>query len=176
MEKIIIQYFKTPLGDLVIGDFKSKLCLADWRYRKMRRAIDHRIQKQLNAAYSEGTSDLIKSTKSQLNEYFSGNRKTFEIGLLLVGTAFQKRVWQELMKIPYGETETYMGLSKKLGNEKAIRAVANANGANAISMIIPCHRIIGSNQSLVGYAGGLASKKKLLQLEGAISSSQLELF
>lgn len=176
MEKIIIQYFKTPLGDLVIGDFKSKLCLADWRYRKMRGAIDHRIQKQLNAAYSEGTSDLIESTKSQLNEYFSGNRKTFEIGLLLVGTAFQKRVWQELMKIPYGETETYMGLSKKLGNEKAIRAVANANGANAISMIIPCHRIIGSNQSLVGYAGGLAGKKKLLQLEGAITSSQLELF
>ena len=93
-----------------------------------------------------------------------------------MGTEFQKQVWDSLLQVPYGKSETYLGLSKILGNEKAIRAVATANGANAISIIVPCHRIIGSNGDLVGYAGGLPAKKKLLELEGALSTSQLGLF
>ena len=92
---------------------------------------------------------------------------------MLVGTDFQQTVWKTLQQIDYGKTQTYLGLSKQLNNPKAIRAVASANGANAISIIIPCHRIIGSNQELVGYAGGLSAKRKLLALE---QGSQLTLF
>ena len=173
---IKIQYFKTPFGELVLGSYQEKLCLADWRYRKMRTAIDNRLKKGLNAEFVEEPSDIIEKTKKQLNEYFNKERTTFNLSLLLVGTDFQKTVWNELIAIPFGKTNSYLELSKKLKNEKAIRAVAAANGANAVSIIVPCHRIIGSDGKLVGYAGGLTTKKKLLLLEGALKSEQLELF
>lgn len=171
---IRIKYFKTPFGELILGDFNEKLCLADWRYRKMRGAIDKRILTGLNTEYSEGNTSLLEEAEKQLNEFFSKKRKNFDLPLEFVGSDFQKQVWKSLIQIPYGQTESYLGLSKTMGDEKAIRAVATANGANAISIIVPCHRIIGSDGSLVGYAGGLHTKKKLLQLEGALS--QLELF
>jgi len=95
---------------------------------------------------------------------------------LLVGSDFQKQVWNELLKIRFGQTLSYLELSRNLGNEKAIRAVASANGANAISILVPCHRVIGSDGSLTGYAGGLGANKKLLELEGALKSDQLDLF
>jgi len=177
MNKIFIQYFKTPIGDLILGSFQDKLCLCDWRYRKMRDEIDNRIQKGLDLKYFEEESSVIQAAKEQLNEYLNGQRKEFSIQLLLVGSDFQQSVWNELLKIPFGKTETYLALSKKLGNEKAIRAVASANGANAISIFIPCHRIIGSDGKLIGYAGGLSTKKKLLRLEGsAHEGGQLNLF
>jgi methylated-DNA-[protein]-cysteine S-methyltransferase len=110
-------------------------------------------------------------------EYFSSKRKTFDIPLLLIGTDFQENVWNELIKIPFGKTSSYLELSRKLGNVLAIRAVASANGANAISIIIPCHHIIGSDGKLIGDAGGLAAKKKLLELEGYNQfDKQLKLF
>lgn len=173
---IKISYFKTPNGELILGSFEDKLCLADWRYRKMRSSIDKRIQDGLKVEYKEGSSEVIKKTKSQLNEYFTGKRSHFDIPLIFVGTNFQKSVWNALIQIPYGKTQTYLGLSRELGNEKAIRAVASANGANAISIIVPCHRIIGSNGDLVGYAGGISVKKKLLELEGALVDNQMDLF
>jgi methylated-DNA-[protein]-cysteine S-methyltransferase len=177
MEKVIVQNFKTPFGELILGSFDNKLCLCDWRYRKMRNEIDSRIKKGLNADYHEGDSEIIENTKQQLNEYFAKERKTFEIPLLMVGTDFQQKVWNALLKIPFGKTSSYLELSRKLGNELAIRAVASANGANAISIIIPCHRIIGSDGKLIGYAGGLAAKKKLLELEGSNNDGgQLKLF
>ena len=163
--KINIEYFKTSYGELILGSFNDKLCLCDWRFRKMRASIDNRIQKELNADYKIEETSVMQNTKLQLNEYFNGDRKVFDIPLLLIGTDFQKSVWNELLKIPYGKTDTYLELSKKLENEKAIRAVASANGANAIAFIVPCHRIIGSDGKLIGYAGGLNVKKKLLQLE-----------
>lgn len=175
-EKIIINYFKTNYGELILGSYDEKLCLCDWRYRKMRRAIDTRIQNGKDAVYKEGNSNVIDETKLQLSEYFSQKRTEFSIPLLLIGSDFQKTVWNALLQIPYGKTETYLGLSKELNNEKAIRAVANANGANAFSIIVPCHRIIGSDGKLVGYAGGLSVKKKLLELEGALNTDQLSLF
>ena len=165
MNKVHIKYFKTPVGELILGSFDGKLCLADWRYRKMRSRIDKRIKTGLNAEYVEGSSDVIEKTIAQFEEYFKNERKEFDIPLLLVGTDFQKSVWDVLIKVPYGKTDTYLGLSKRMDKEKAIRAVAGANGANAISIIVPCHRIIGSDGNLVGYAGGLHAKKKLLELE-----------
>ena len=106
---------------------------------------------------------------NQLKEYFAGTRKDFDVPLDIEGTDFQKRVWNELQKIPYGKTISYKTLSEKLGDVKAIRAVGKANGQNPIAIIIPCHRVIGANGSLVGYAGGLAIKEKLLHLEGALN-------
>lgn len=177
MNKINIQYWKTIYGELIIGSFENKLCLCDWRYRKMRSSIDKRIATQLKATYQDGSTEIIEQTKQQLTEYFNLERKIFDIPLLLVGTQFQQKVWNKLIEIPYGKTESYLGLSKKLENEKAIRAVAGANGANAIAIIVPCHRIIGSKGELTGYAGGLSIKKKLLVLEGAqFPSKQLVLF
>lgn len=162
---IYIQTYSTPVGDILLGSYDGKLCLADWKYRKMRTSIDKRLQKGLKAEYVEESSEVIVETMKQLDAYFANERKLFDIPLLMVGTDFQKSVWQGLMKIPYGTTASYLELSKKIGNEKAVRAVASANGANAISIMIPCHRIISSDGSLTGYAGGLSTKKKLLELE-----------
>ena len=106
---------------------------------------------------------------NQLKEYFAGTRKEFDVPLDIEGTDFQKKVWNELQNISYGKTISYKTLSEKLGDVKAIRAVGKANGQNPIAIIIPCHRVIGVNGSLVGYAGGLALKEKLLHLEGALN-------
>ena len=165
MHQINIQHYDSPVGEILLGSYKDKLCLADWRYRRMRSAIDKRIQKGLKAEYVEESSSVIEETIGQLQAYFMGERKTFDIPLLMVGTDFQTSVWDGLIQIPYGTTASYLDLAKSIDNEKAVRAVASANGANAISILIPCHRIIGSNGNLVGYAGGLPAKKKLLELE-----------
>ncbi|MCW8954810.1 MAG: methylated-DNA--[protein]-cysteine S-methyltransferase [Sulfurimonas sp.] len=165
MNQINIQYYKVASSEFILGSYGDKLCMLDFRYRKMRNSIDNRIQKFLNAQYIEKDSEVLKETRKQLDEYFSSKRKKFELPLLMLGTKFQKSVWKGLLKIPYGQTASYLELSRAIGNEKAVRAVANANGANAIGIIIPCHRIIGSDGSLTGYAGGLPFKKKLLDLE-----------
>jgi methylated-DNA-[protein]-cysteine S-methyltransferase len=165
MKIISIQYYKSPIGELLLGSFEGKLCLADMRYRKMRTSIDSRIQKGLKAEYVEQGSEVIEKTIKQMKEYFAGERKDFTIPLLMVGTDFQRTVWEGLIKIPYGTTASYLELSKNIGNEKAVRAVASANGANAMAILIPCHRVIGSSGDLVGYAGGLPAKKKLLEIE-----------
>ena len=167
------QIYSSPMGELVLGDYNNQLCLCDWRYRKMRNEVDSRIISGLNATFEEKQTPLLIEVQSQLTAYFDKKRTTFELPLLFVGTEFQQTVWRALQQIDYGTTQTYLGLSKLLNNPKAIRAVASANGANAISIIVPCHRIVGSNQELVGYAGGLSAKKKLLALE---QGSQLELF
>ena len=167
MQNIIyIQHYLSPCGELVLGSYGDRLCLCDWRLNEERgQSIDKRIRKELQAQYVEGGSDAIAKAIVQLNEYFDHKRVEFDVPLLFVGTDFQKTVWEELLKIPYGETISYAGLSQRLGNPKAIRAVAAANGANAISIIVPCHRIIGTNRKLIGYAGGLPAKKLLLELE-----------
>lgn len=170
MNTINIQTHKSPVGEMLLGSYEGKLCMADWKYRRMRTTIDKRLQVGLNAEYVEERSEVIEQTITQLKEYFTGERKSFDISLLTVGTDFQKSVWQGLMKIPYGTTASYLELAKNIGNDKAVRAVASANGANAISILIPCHRIIGSNGDLVGYAGGLVAKKKLLEIENNLLS------
>jgi methylated-DNA-[protein]-cysteine S-methyltransferase len=106
---------------------------------------------------------------NQLKEYFEGTRKVFDVPLDVDGTDFQKKVWNELQKIPYGKTISYKTLSEKLGDVKAIRAVGKANGQNPVAIIIPCHRVIGADGSLIGYASGLDIKQKLLHLEGALN-------
>jgi len=165
MTDICIQYHKTKIGELILGSFEGKLCLLDFNYRKMRNAVDNRIKKGLNADFIEEDSEIIEKTRTELDEYFKENRREFDVPIRMVGTDFQKSVWNALLKVAYGTTSTYLQLAKDINNEKAVRAVAGANGANAIAIIIPCHRIIGSSGELVGYAGGLPTKKRLLTLE-----------
>jgi len=175
MDSIQTIIFNTPFGEMILGSFGQNLCLCDWHYRKRRASIDERIQSGLHSGYVEGESDIIREARVQLSQYFSGDRKHFDLPLLLVGSGFQKQVWKELGQIPFGNTVSYAELSEKLGSKDAIRAVASANGANAISIIIPCHRVLGSDGRLTGYAGGLAIKKKLLQLENALPQGELPL-
>lgn len=165
MDQIEICHYKSKMGELILGSYQEQLCLLDFRYRKMRQTVDARIRQALNAEFVVGENDILASTKIQLDEYLTGGRKQFDLPMLMVGSEFQKSVWRALVQVPYGATSTYLELARAIGNEKAVRAVANANGANAIAFIIPCHRIIGSNGQLIGYGGGLSAKKRLLNLE-----------
>lgn len=113
----------------------------------------------------EKETDAIRKTYLQLKEYLSGKRKNFDIEIEMIGTEFQKKVWKELLNIPYGETRSYKDIAIAIGNEKACRAVGNANNKNPIAIIVPCHRVVGSNGSMTGYAGGLDIKEKLLKIE-----------
>ncbi|MCK5846594.1 MAG: methylated-DNA--[protein]-cysteine S-methyltransferase [Bacteroidales bacterium] len=173
MKNINIQYYKSIIGELIIGSYDGKLCIIDTRYRKMRDRIDNRIKTHLKAEYIIQNSEVIKETIKQLEEYFVEKRDKFDIPFIMLGSDFQKQVWEELINIPYGTTVSYKALSEKIGNPKAVRAVANANGANAISIIIPCHRVVASNGGLGGYAGGLKAKKLLLNVELANLKSLL---
>lgn len=163
---IQIQYYNSPCGILKLGSYGDGLCMCDWQVERHCGRVDHRLKRMLNAEFEEMPSGILCEAARQLDEYFAGNRREFYIPLLFAGTDFQKNVWNELLKIPYGETICYRELARRIGVEQAVRAVANANGANSISIFAPCHRVIGSNRSLTGYAGGLKAKRMLLELEG----------
>lgn len=119
---------------------------------------------------------ILQETENQLKKYFKGELKEFKISINPSGTEFQQSVWRELQLIPYGKTISYQGLANRLGDPKTIRATASANGQNPLAIIIPCHRVIGANGDMTGYAGGIHRKKKLLSLEGAEVMSQMNLF
>ena len=172
---IFIQYYKTPLGELIAGSIENQICILDFRYRKMREAIDQRIQTGLNAIYFEKETPILRTLRLELEAYLKGDRKQFSCAIKMVGSSFQLKVWNALQAIPYGTTISYLELAQHLGNKNAVRAVASANGANAIALIVPCHRVIGATNKLVGYAGGLPTKKKLLTLELAFSQNTEEL-
>ncbi len=162
---IIVQRYVSPCGELRLGSYGGQLCLCDWQVEKHRGFVDRRLMHLLQADMQEDTCEVIETAVKQLDEYFAGQRKTFDVPLLFVGTDFQKKVWNDLLRIPYGETVSYGEMAARTGMPKAVRAVANANRANAISIFAPCHRVIGSDKSLTGYGGGLAAKKYLLELE-----------
>ena len=133
---------------------------------------------RLYGIYPSAPPELVPSSlpylKRQLDAYFSGNLRDFNIPMHVEGTEFQRRVWKELQKIPYGQAISYLELARRLGDEKCIRAAARANGANPISILIPCHRVIGSDGSLVGYGGGLDMKEFLLRLEGVLPKAPVQ--
>ena len=159
--------YESPCGTLLLGSFNDRLCLCDWQVEKHRDHVDKRLKRVLQADFEDSSSAVIEKAIVLLDEFFVGKRKKFDLPLLFVGTNFQKKVWSELLKIPYGKTVSYGEMASRIGMPRAVRAVANANGANAISIFVPCHRVIGSDGSLTGYGGGLAAKKKLLDLETA---------
>lgn len=165
MERIEVARYDSPVGELVIGSIGEWLCLCDWSRSNRHDFNVHRLESHLHAEFEEGGSAIIMEAIRQLEEYFAGLRERFDIPILFCGTDFQRRVWMELINIPYGETISYSELARRVVCPKGIRAVASAVGSNPISIIAPCHRIIGSDNTLTGYAGGLDAKRYLLSLE-----------
>lgn len=164
-KEIITHNYSSPTGEMILGSCDGKLCLCDWINGRRHSRTVNRILKILNADIVKGDSDVIDKAMNELDEYFAHKRTSFDIPLMFAGTDFQKRVWQRLLEIPYGTTMSYGEMSRQLQCPKSVRAIANANGDNAISIIVPCHRIIGSNNTLGGYGGGLDAKRMLLKLE-----------
>lgn len=164
--KICTQIYHSPCGELILASIGDELCLCDWNEKPCAERNKQRLMRLLKADFEEKESETIRQATSQLDEYFAGKRKEFGLKLRLVGTDFQKSVWRALMEIPYGETRSYMQIAERIGNPKGVRAVAQTIGANGLSIIVPCHRVIGANHSLTGFAGGLEAKRFLLNLEG----------
>ena len=168
---IEIVYYQSPLGLLEIRSadkaISHVLFANSWKGTKLN-------ESEINITKPE--SDIIKDCIKQLDEYFEGHRTVFNIPISQEGTEFQKKVWAELGNIHYGRTISYLELSKRIGNVKAIRAVGTANGNNSISIIVPCHRVIGSNGDLIGYGGDLWRKKWLLEHEGKFANGVQTLF
>jgi len=162
MERIHTQPYHSPCGDLLLGSLGDDLCLCNWLDNE---ATTTRVAHTLQAQLADTPSATTREAARQLDEYFAGERQAFTMPTLFAGTDFQKRVWAELRKIPFGTTISYGQLARRMGCPKAVRAVAKANGANAMSIIVPCHRVVGSNGKLTGYAGGLAAKAYLLRRE-----------
>lgn len=152
-------YYKSPLGEIALT--ANDLGLKTLTF------IDGKKELVIPEDYQENP-EKFNQVCQQLTEYFAGEREAFDLPLAATGTPFQQKVWQALCSIKQGETKTYAWLAKRINNEKAVRAVGSANGANPIALIVPCHRVIGTNGKLTGYAGGLALKAKLLMHEGAL--------
>jgi methylated-DNA-[protein]-cysteine S-methyltransferase len=151
---------KSPVGELKLVASNDGLGAILWENEDPRRFW-------LNIVAEDKNHPVLRETERQLKEYFAGRRKVFDLKLDFAGTTFQKKVWQALLTIPFGETRTYGQIAKQIGKPKAVRAVGAANGRNPISIVAPCHRVIGSTGDLTGFAGGLEAKAHLLGLEGA---------
>jgi AraC family transcriptional regulator of adaptative response/methylated-DNA-[protein]-cysteine methyltransferase len=171
---IITTTFSTPIGEMIAGATDAGICLLDFRYRKLMPAIQRRITTGLGKTLEEGHHPLFTGLRKELDEYFEGTRQEFTVPVQPIGSDFQLSVWDSLLRIPYGRTVTYMHQAKVHGDEKAIRAVATANGMNSLAIIIPCHRVIGADGSLTGYAGGLTAKRWLLQHERKHAGLELQ--
>ncbi|MDE0472303.1 MAG: methylated-DNA--[protein]-cysteine S-methyltransferase [Ekhidna sp.] len=164
-QRIIINRVFTPLGAMVAGATDEGLCLLAFAGgEKLKNQIDA-LTKSMRAEIMTGQHPLIHLVSLQLSEYFEGKRKVFNVPFVMQGTAFQQKVWDALVKIPFGMTRSYKQQAKVVGNTRSVRAVARANGANRIAIIIPCHRVIGSDGSIVGYGGGVHRKQWLLKHE-----------
>ncbi len=165
---------ETPLGPMFACATEEGICLLEFVDRRMLETELKLLSKKFKAVVLQGENKYFEPLKQQLNEYFEGKRKEFDIPLVLIGTDFQKEVWKELMRISYGTTRSYKRQAIALNNLGAIRAVAQANGMNRIAIIIPCHRVIGEDGSMTGYGGGIWRKKKLLDIE--LAQTTLNIF
>lgn len=170
--------FNTESGNMTACAVDEGICLLEFSSRKSLASEFSYLEKYFNSKIKEGDNSHLEMLKKQLTEYFDGKRKEFSVPVVTPGTVFQQSVWQELLKIPYGVTRTYLELAKLLGKPGAVRAVAAANRINRIAIIIPCHRVIGSDGNLIGYSGGLDRKRWLLEHEKRYSGqpSELSLF
>lgn len=162
---ITVTRILTPLGPMFAGASAKGICLLEFTDRRMLETQIKRLSQHLKAQFVPGKHVLFSQLNQELQGYFSGSLKKFEIPLDLPGTDFQKQVWQALTEIPYGETRSYQAQANFISKPAAIRAVAKANGDNRIGIIVPCHRVIGKNGQLTGYGGGLWRKQRLLELE-----------
>jgi AraC family transcriptional regulator of adaptative response/methylated-DNA-[protein]-cysteine methyltransferase len=162
---VTLRRIVTPLGPMIAGATKDALCLFEFADRRMLETQLARLRKHLNCVMVPGKNRILDRTAKEMREYFDGRRRKFSLPLLMPGTDFQKSVWEELQEIPYGETTSYGETARRLGRRSAVRAVAKANGDNPIAIIVPCHRVVGSDGKLTGYGGGLWRKQRLLEHE-----------
>lgn len=174
-EELTLSRHQTSLGEMLIGYTNKGLAVFDFAHRRNLPRILQAIQKWYQADLVEENDRRTSVILTQLDEYLEGRRKAFEIELDLRGSDFQLAVWNALLTIPYGETYSYQELANRIGQPSA-RAVGQANGANHLAIIVPCHRVVNQDGSLQGYAGGIPLKKRLLSLEKKYSSSSLESF
>jgi len=165
---------ETPLGEMAAAATKDGICLLEFTSRPALESEFNRLALTFGETVTSGSNRHLRALKKQVKEYFKGKRKEFSLPLITPGTDFQTAVWNNLKKIPYGKTISYLQLAKSIKNPGAARAVAAANGSNRIAIIIPCHRVIGSDGDLVGYAGGLEKKKWLIEHEKKYSGKPID--
>jgi AraC family transcriptional regulator of adaptative response/methylated-DNA-[protein]-cysteine methyltransferase len=173
MPTIYLSPIPTPIGEMMAGATDTHLVMFEFEHRRMYHTQIERLRAALSADLVPGDSPVFAELRAQLDDYFSGARGDFSLPLLTPGTPFQVRVWDALRRIPSGTTTSYKRLAESIGQPDAVRAVARANGDNRIAIIIPCHRVIGSDGQLVGYGGGLWRKRKLLDLEARATNLSL---
>lgn len=160
MNALIYHQFSTPLGDMTaVADMSKANCPL------VQLAFSDSLRLDCNAAVQQPNHPTLRATEQQIREYFTAPHSSFDLPLAPAGTNFQQTAWRALQTIPLGQTRSYSEQAKTIGKPDAVRAIGAANGRNPIAIVIPCHRVIGSNGKLTGYAGGIARKQKLLQLE-----------
>ena len=174
-DKIIYCNLDSPLGDMIAGATPSGVCFLEWHDRGGVERIQQRVSKRYRAELTEGENEHLKSLRKELISYFEGKLTRFTTPIDVTGTKFEMVVWNELLKIPCGETRSYGQMAKLIGNPGASRAVGRANGANYLAVVIPCHRVIDSNGNLHGYGGGVWRKKWMLELEQSVCGTKLTL-
>ena len=159
---------ESPLGPLVAGAVDGGVCLLEFGDRRMLETQAAALRSRLGLPVAPSPHPHLERLEAELSEYFAGNRRAFDLPLVEPGTPFQERVWAALREIPFGEAHSYAELARAIGNPAAVRAVAQANGRNRIAILVPCHRVIGSDGGIGGYGGGVWRKKRLLEIEGVI--------
>jgi AraC family transcriptional regulator of adaptative response/methylated-DNA-[protein]-cysteine methyltransferase len=162
-----ISWLESSLGPLIAAATDRGICLLEFSDRRMLEAQARTLRSRLGLPVAPGSSPHLSQLNSELAEYFAGTRRAFDVAIFEPGTPFQERVWEELKRIPFGETRSYKELAQAIGEPNAVRAVARANGFNRIAIVVPCHRVIGADGGLGGYGGGVWRKERLLELEGA---------
>lgn len=165
---LFIDWIDTPLGRMISIADEIALFLLEFIDRKNMAGQLARIRRYYNRPITDGTTQISDQIRQELSAYFDGQLTAFQTPLAFAGTEFQSRVWQALTQIDYGQTQSYGEVARAVGSEKAVRAVASSNARNALAIIVPCHRVIGKNGAMTGYAGGINRKDALLRLEGAI--------
>ena len=164
---IWINRIATPLGSMIVGVHDSGLCLLEFAERRMLDTQLKKLRQRMGRVFLPGDHPMMDQVKQELDAYFNGSLRNFTVPVVAPGTVFQESVWQALSAIPYGETRSYAEVAEGIGHGDAVRAVGRANGDNRIAIIIPCHRVVGSDGELTGYGGGLWRKEYLLAMEQA---------
>lgn len=166
--KIVCRNLDSPLGQMIAGATDKGLCFLEWHDRGGVERIKQRVEKRYKIPLVKGNNQHLDKLEKELDDYFDERLKKFEVKIDVAGTSFENKVWEQLLLIPYGETRSYGQIAEHLGKQGAQRAVGRANGANYLSIVIPCHRVIEANGNLRGYGGKLWRKKYLLELEAGL--------
>jgi AraC family transcriptional regulator of adaptative response/methylated-DNA-[protein]-cysteine methyltransferase len=169
---VFLTWLRSPIGPLVAGATAEGICLLEFADRRMLEAEFMALRKLFNSPIVPGSHQHLDTLQTELAQYFAGSSRSFSTPLVYPGTSFQRRVWEQLLAIPYGETRSYEHIAVAIGRPNAVRAVGRANGLNRIAILIPCHRVVNKDGKLGGYGGGLRRKQYLLKLEDSIDAGE----